>query len=267
MRVGGLTSTTVLMKGYDGAAWRNLLADPRGVLPTLSLPRPLPMAPGRLIGYDDLEGVLKWSQVTGTVSRDNTIHVANGDYCLKLLTGAVAGNEATAMRFFPVLTAGKVRFMCLWHTYQASDATLGYQKPRSVRFRLDIYDGAKMYQPQLEYLNFLNTVQQERWRYNNAAGAFTDVPGGSQHLHMGENDEAYPAHNFLLVDVEIAAGACTIKRIMSNNLDLTGLSLGAYVDDSSHGPDIGVYFHAYTDVAAAVSAYFDDVLVGDLAQP
>lgn len=68
----------------------------------LSIPEPLQVvtAPGgRTVLSDDMEGLLKWTQDTATVSKDNT-NAYEGSNCLSV--AAAAGGVASAVRSFPM---------------------------------------------------------------------------------------------------------------------------------------------------------------------
>lgn len=226
---------------------------PGKAAPVISLPWWVRYKPSRILFLDDMEGVLKWTQGAGTVSKDSTIDTFEGTNSLKLLTGNVAANTAAAYVYFGFVPASQLMLQCRFHIQGAAATT-----PRSLDFEVLYYDGTNANQAILRYLKNV-TTPQNKWQYSTGGGSFNDIPGGSQSLWSNAT-----FHSFFRMKVDLRPALPLYSLLECDNLSLKLQSLPVYQAASGTQPYMLLRFTATTDTANATSAFIDDVILSDL---
>lgn len=129
--------------------------------PQFKIPEPLQVVStvgGKTILLDDMEDLLKWWQVAGTVSLDNTF-AYGGDQSLQIFCAA-ANTVGSGTRMFPLPPSRKVQLECLWTVDD-------YTRLDGLRFELNILTGSERFNPTILY----DGVDQTWQVYENAGYA------------------------------------------------------------------------------------------------
>ncbi len=145
-----------------------------------SIDEDLHFPPGRILYHDTFEdATLKWLQNTGTVARDTTT-AHRGTACLKLTTGAVAGNQAIARKFFQIPAdqgfqqsfpiANRQARIAVIFWFRQADVNL-----REFHARLLIDDTARQREFWWQFQRRNLGVNQNFMGFLNSAGGFTNV--------------------------------------------------------------------------------------------
>jgi len=120
---------------------------------------------GELQGYDEFDGTLQWTQAAGTVTKDSTPpYVLQGTSAMKLVTGAVAGNAATATRYFsPLIRTWQYNAIEFWFCLSAALDTT----PREFRMMWTIADAltAHAHFFGIEYVHYNAAAPVKQWKY------------------------------------------------------------------------------------------------------
>jgi len=208
--------------------------------------------PSRIQFLDDFEGVLKWATETGTVSRDSSLEVFEGNYCLKLLTAATAGSEAAARILLGSIQPSKVMLQLRWHYKAASSNT-----PRYFAIVAHFHIGGYQVSIGLRHLANLSTPQ-DKWQYLASGLTWTDLPGGGQFI-----EATYPVHQYLMLkaDVNPAAPKYIMAELADRTISMTGLT--PHVGTSGISPRVYIILSTVTDAAAATEAYVDAFCFSD----
>jgi len=217
-----------------------------------SLPWWLRYAPARICYMDDFEGVLKWKQNAGTVTKDSSVNVFEGSNALKLVTGAVAGNYAIAKLFLPMLVKAKIALQLRWSSCPTFDVDL-----RSFTARIYNYDGTYFDQLELRYLKNLSGYQN-KWQYFGPGGSFLDLPGGGQDLRLCD-----PYNHYLRVVWDLSTRPAKLTEFESNTLLLRPANVQGYYTGSATPPSASIELECMTDVASSVNAYVDTLCLSD----
>ena len=153
---------------------------------------------GEICAMDDFEDVLKWTQVQGTVSKaSDTTWVHEGNFAMKIVTGATAGYEAIArLHTMPLIYQWQYSCIELWWAFSAAAATT----PRFFRILWKVQDsgGSKSWQFGLEYDHYIGASPQKKWSYLDHTGAFATIP------YLNLSDEVAvtePQFNYLLLQI------------------------------------------------------------------
>ena len=253
----GTISATEESSGYPQPL---RLSQPQGVLVT-----PMPWAShypwGRVIMHDDFESTLKWRQNAGTISRANDAGFVHGDlYSMKMLTGAVADDVASAViRRQP--PRGDSEYAVLefhWALNAVAAAT-----PRDLYLEWAIQDQnlAHTHIFRLRYLNYSGGVAKRQLQYWNAAGAWADIVGVTYKVNV-----ILPAWQYfcLVLKRNVATGwQYYWGRMNDSEFMMNDLACQAGAFDL---PEQMVNLVCTTDVAAATTAYVDDLTLLDLVQ-
>lgn len=209
-------------------------------------------APSRTLYLDDFEGVLKWYQGAGTVARDNSINVFEGNYCLSLVTAAAADAQANAQLFIGAVPRSKFAIQLRWHPYESADNIL-----RRFDVNMILYDGSYVSDIVLRYLKN-ETTPQNKWQYLNSAGAFVDLPNGAEEI-----DTTYRAHQSFYLTFDMLASVLKYGRLVTSKLALDLSSLGIRYSVDPTTPYIVLNLTAVTDIASAAHVYVDALCLSD----
>jgi hypothetical protein len=221
--------------------------------PVVSLPWWVRYKPSRVLFMDDMEGVLKWVQIAGTVSKDSTIDAFEGSNSLKMLSGATAGNQAGAQINLGAILPSQLMLQCRFHAH-CGDATV----LRSLDFKIVYSDGTNISTAVLRHLSNV-TTPQNKWQYYTTGAAYADVPGGSQLLTESSN-----YHSFLRMKVDLRSPIGAYTLLECDNLKLALPNVPIYQVGSPLIPYLTLSFLATTDTANASTVYIDDVILSDL---
>lgn len=244
----------------DGNAEPLRLSRPQGVLVT-----PLPWWAhypwGRVLCLDDFEGTLKWAQGGGTVTKaSDPTHVHDGASSMKMVTGAVAGNDAIA-DLFTLPAAEDSDYVAIEFWWSLSTAAAG--TPRDFYLTWSLEDRSMNVAPQfgIRYQNYQATVAKERLQVWNSAGAWEDIAGGGYKTMI-----VYPAFNYWLLVLKrdlMAAWKYEYFQMNDSGFSLSGRSgeAGGFLR-----PAQWITLVATTDVALATTAYVDDFVLTDKVQ-
>jgi hypothetical protein len=208
--------------------------------------------PSRIQFLDDFEGVLKWYQLSGTVTKDSSFQAFEGNYCLKLATGTTAGSEATARLFLSAVPNSKIMFQLRWHYISALQTN-----PRSFYLKATFYDGSYMTVLGLQHLLNLTTPQQ-KWQYWSETNAWTDLPGGSQPLGALQKGSQY-----LMLKADLSVSPPKYIMAELNNLVIDMSTLRPYRYANTEPPRILIDLGVITDAAAETDAYVDAFCFSD----
>jgi hypothetical protein len=208
--------------------------------------------PSRIQFLDDFEGVLKWSQEAGTVTKDSSIHAYEGTYCLKLATAATAGSLAQARLVLGIIPLSKVMLQLRWHYTAAAVST-----PRSFILTANIYDETYQTYIGLQHLNYVTTAQN-KWQYLGSDMAWHDLPDGSQII-----SPTLPTHQYLMLKADLKSNPPKYVMAELNNKVIDMSALQAYRTTTSGSPRILIDLAAYTDAAAETDVYVDAFCFSD----
>lgn len=199
---------------------------------------------GPVILYDDMESLLKWTksgtggddllEASGTVAYNG----AKSLHAKTRATNPAADDKITAQRRVFARPGKRYRLECLFQ-----GKTWAYIKFLS--FRVLIYDGATEH-----HINMRWTNDGDKWQYQSAVAAWTDIPDGSQ---------VFLSASWHRMAVEFDQAALKITRFVcdSMELDLTDV---VYYSGALGGAQ-------YADVQVEVQAVGTDppeVFVDDL---
>jgi len=215
---------------------------------------------GEVCFMDDFEDTLKWTAITGTLSKASDAgHVLDGSFAMKLVTGATAGDGASAYVYAtPLIYQWEYSNIELWWSISATaDAT-----PRDFYFWWSIQDRTNSEGRGfgLRYLNYLNTVQQRKWQYWTSAGAWADFP-----VQLPERvNTMIPQFNYLMLVVRRAPSAHYVYDLMQSNDQSCAQLKGEAGSPEALGPSQQVVtIGCTTDAAAATTLYVDDFLISN----
>ncbi len=215
---------------------------------------------GRVQFRDDMEGTLQWLQTGGTVTKaSDATHVHQGTSALKMVTGAAAGNAAVAQWWGPC-PVGKAEISYLqlsfwWQLGAAADAT-----PRDFYFTWLIEDRGlnASYLCGMRFHNYEATVSKRWIEYLNSAGVWTRYGAIFRRTEI-----VFPCWNYwqLTIKRDPAAGY-TYKWFWwdDQTISLAGYAtqIGAFAI-----PHQELVLSTTTDIAAATTAYVDDLELDD----
>lgn len=203
--------------------------------PVLNIPQPLSTVSvqgGKTVLFDDLEGLLKWTQITGTVTKDGTV-AYNGSNSLKINCAALDAS-AYAYRSIPQLS-GNFTFSLLFSIDNLSNFDF-------VTFGLRSLGGVRNQTAEIRL------QQAYFWQYFDVAGNYpniTAVPGPSARAYNDFHSLDLKVKNWqyqsLKIDNEVfdINQPCGVQLLGGNTYTLVWLGivhLGAvivnlYVDD------------------------------------
>lgn len=209
--------------------------------------------PSRLVYLDDFEGVLKWKQQIGTISKVSDIHAFESSNSMKLVTGALAGDHAQARQYFANLREAKYKVGLWWHAANAAVTTL-----RIFELQLQFYTGTHFYQCVLRYNNRL-TVDQHFWSVMCSGVNWCPIPNGSEVIHT---DGTY--HNYLEIGFDLSPEIPKYTSFKSNALHADiGFLSPHKIPDTTH-PYTAMMIHQTTDVALASTVYVDALVLAEV---
>lgn len=241
---------------FNGSTWDRVRADVGGMLYQKPLPVTVRRSPRRILVADDFEATtLAWGTGTGTVTRDATLaSVRAGIASMKLVTGATAGNGATAL--FEVGYQGLQKYVIeLWWAELAAAVTT----PRRFSVLLEVIDGTNNHYLEVAYLKNLTTAQN-KWQFSADGTTYNDVTGGAETLTF-RTTVPYTWHYFR-GHFNMSAATPNLDELHTDTLDLTGLTAaGGVISNTATAVDLTV--GGTTDVAAASTFAVDQVLVSD----
>jgi len=225
------------------------------VPPFRAFPWWLRSVPARIQYLDDIEGVLKWAVAFGgTLTRDSSVDVFEGDYCLKMVTAATAASIADARVMLGIVPKSVFAVQLRWHTRNAADTTL-----RDFAVRIDYFDGAVCHTAMLRFLKN-QTTPQNKWQYLDPTSTYQDVPSGSQNIYT-----AFPApvHNYLRAVFDFTPTNPVLKELESNDLILKGLNMSGWSGSNAAPPQLNLLIYTETDVAVASTTFADAICLSD----
>ena len=173
---------------------------------------------------------------------------------MKLVTGAAAGNGATAL--FEVGYQGLQKYVIeLWWAELAAAVTT----PRRFSVLLEVIDGTNNHYLEVAYLKNLTTAQN-KWQFSADGTTYNDVTGGAETLTF-RTTVPYTWHYFR-GHFNMSAATPNLDELHTDTLDLTGLTAaGGVISNTATAVDLTV--GGTTDVAAASTFAVDQVLVSD----
>ena len=198
---------------------------------------------GKVICQDDFESTnFLWQSTTGTVGRSTTTGVPlRGEACMKLTTGAVAGDEAVALRRFAFLD-NMIIGMEFWLKIVGANI-------RSLRFEVEGYDGTYAVEGEITYL-----IDDEKLQYYTDAGLL-DVPGGDVELWRVNANAGY-VHGKIVVD--FAQHKYVYMKLHNKTVDMRALA--PRLTASSTKKEWWGGISIATDENAAKDMWVDDVI-------
>ncbi len=215
---------------------------------------------GRVLMQDDFEGTLKWAQLNGTVSRANDVtFVHDGSYAMKLLTGAVAGNPASAEIHIQgsecVLTFATLE--CYWALSAVLSTT-----PKDFYFTWLVGDRSfnASYLFGIRFWYYDGGVAKRKLQYWNNAGVWADIlPPVARAIRV---TSAQFNHWMLMLRRSTVSSRWEYGWLFHNDEAISinhnqGQALAYSL------PDNTVVMGCTTDVAAATTAYVDDFTLMD----
>ena len=213
---------------------------------------------GEVHAQDDFDGTLKWSQLTGTVTKasDPTfVHV--GTSAMKMVTGIVAGNTATAKKWMtpPQQRTGYMVLELWWALTAAAVAT-----PRDFSMKWSIQDAAlnSTYTFGMRYLNYNATVLQWKVQYWTDASAWANVVAPSVAV-----DLTNPCFHYWLMIIKRTIGVGYEYTMVMHDERQHALPTTAPAVSAFGWKEQQVELACTTDVAAATTAYVGAIIVAD----
>ena len=208
---------------------------------------------GYVLLVDDFEGTLKWRQMAGTVTKaSDPTFVLEGTSAMKLVTGAIAGNGASAdiRSIAPRNAVSWQGIEFWWDLTAAADAT-----PRDFYMFWVIQDRWFNYTVTfgIRYLNYDATVQRRKFQYWSSGGAWADfmIPINRQ-IRIAD-----PMFNYFMLVLERAGAAGYTYRLFgygAESYNMVGIAgqAGAF-----GAAEQNITIACTTDAAAATTLYVD----------
>lgn len=234
------------------------------------------MQVGRLLLHDDLEGTLGWAQIAGTVAKSATRSLS-GANSLLLTTGAVAGNQAIARKFFPLpadqfFTTQTKLAVSLW--FQPQDANW-----RDLILRIRPDDSFHKWEAGWRYHQRQGGVIQNAIEFENSGQIFVAAPtGGSAYKIADGSASVGDSWHYMLIVLNYlqtqAASSPTPNGYLTYHLGkfddfttdptLFPLTPAAAIAGAANRT-MDVSLELTTDVNAAASVAIDEILVSDIS--
>jgi len=210
---------------------------------------------GKVFWQDDFEQYTaavteKWTQNAGTISFDTT-KPFRGKNAMKLLTGAVAGNVATAAKIFGLMPEERLG-MEFWFLSQSGVANI-----RRIAFEIQYFDGTNIHYFSPFWVGTEGGLQQ-KWKYVGAAWAELDIPSGAQKLYV---EAASPIWHHLKATVDVQKDEYLKLICDEKTFNLRGLDCTVDVDASL--PQFYITIFIITETATAISLFVDDLILTD----
>jgi len=219
---------------------------------TRSLPWWVRYTPARLVFLDDFEGVLKWTQLFGTITKASGLDTFEATNHLSMVTLASGGLDAHANLLLGALPRSKMACQLRWHPYESADNVLS-----NFSVSLTLTDGSYSTQFIIEYLKNWVTAQN-KWRYLNENEVMSDIPGGSETI-----DTTLREHQTLYFTVDFRTSVLRYARLVSGRLDLDLSSLRPYHVASAVAPGLSVDLRAVANITASAHVYVDAFCLSD----
>ncbi len=201
------------------------------------------------IYIDDFESLLKWSTLSGTVAKDTTVAFEQTT-SLKLTTGAIADLEAIANIDLGYPERQRISIETWIRFNQGLAATL--QRFGMVFY---CYNGTEVRTFGIAFLNYLATVEQQKWQYWTADGGWLDIPDGSQAIDM-----TLAVWHYLRFIFDLKKSCYISLEFDGKIYDLS--KIYPAVIGSSQRPLMRARLYASTDTTTATVAYHDAVAIG-----
>lgn len=203
---------------------------------------------GPVILSDDMEGLFKWTGTgnVGFTAEKSTTVAYNGSASMHLKTrvaGAAANDWVNALRDVCHRPGMRYSFECLFQLGVTGDT-------KEIIFSIGMRNGTVKHVVRLCY-----DSQNDKWCYWNSAGAYADIPGGSQDLFGG-------SWHRLLFDFDENKGQ--YLRMICDGLEISLIGL-AYQVAADANPVWG-YCEVWLVAQAATppELWIDDVLVMEI---
>jgi len=219
---------------------------------TRSLPWWIRYAPSRVLYLDDIEGVLKWLQTAGTLTKYSGTEVFEGNYCLKMVTGAAADSEAGAQIILGGVPKSKFAVQLKWLAYADNEQTL-----RSFDINIALLYGAQADYVKLQFLQNL-TTPQFKWRYQDENGIMSDIPNASELLYVGLKQK-----RSLYFTFDTRPSQPVFSRLRTDSLDLDISSCKILRLNNGYSPTLYINPVFTTDLDAVVEGYIDAFCLSD----
>jgi hypothetical protein len=204
---------------------------------------------GPVILYDDFESLLKFTMNGGTGDSTFALDAAvayNGDHSLHMKTRATAAAEndwIECQRLSFQRPGRRYSFEVTWN-YSTVLAN------KEILFQLFIADGAMAHACTLKYL-----PNSSKWQYLNSAGAYSDVPGGSQLLYAG-------GWHRLMFSLNEDSGK--MIKVVSDGLEIDLSDLSYYQNAAVTGVYASAMVRAIAHTSPPAEVWIDEVLLMEI---
>lgn len=229
-----------------------ILLKPEFKQQVLTTPWWLRYSPNSILHLDDMEGVLKWTEIAETVARANDVNVFEGDYALKLTTPASSNASAEAGKILGFPGYSKMMHQLRWAIYAASDTDF-----QNAIFKCTFASETDVVQAMLRYLHY-DTEYRRKWQYYTGDGEWVDIPDGEQIIEFNMVHQHY-----LRFDFDPTAAVRKYSRLIADDLDLDLSALDLYSSTVPSMPFMALGFEIYTNADAAVDLYIDALCLSD----
>jgi hypothetical protein len=166
---------------------------------------------------------------------------------MKMLTGAVDGNQAGIIKYLPLTTETKLRMVVIWSLTAAASATPGH-----IEFQLQYRNGITAKTARVRYLNSAATVSQDKWQYWTTAPAWADITGADEVTQIHSSDIYW---QYFDMTADFSGTNASIDEFITNKHNMAALSLECNTPAVSDQYHLVPYILCETDAASATTAW------------
>lgn len=231
----------------------HITIDPTLLSQVRTLPWWVRYTPARVLYLDDFEGVLKWNEISATVTRETSIEAFEGAYCLSLVSDAIIGAEATAELLLGGIPRSKIAVQLKWHPYESADNIFG-----DFWVTLTFADGSYFTAFIIAYTKNWVTPQN-KWYYMDENEHVTEIPGGAETI-----ETTFRAHQSLYFTCDFRLDSLRYGVLKTSKLDLDLSTLKPYHIPYTGPPGLAIEISAEPGMDAAAHAYVDAFCLSDM---